>query len=113
MSSHFSFLYQFSNYILIISDISDGICFYLRSKQTVERKKAEAKQKKQEAQDRRRQAESAKAAARRKQREEELYDKKAEEATRHAEQLRRDRERCKDRIAGDHNNNNNILTIRH
>ena len=69
------------------------------------------RQKKQEAAERRRQAESARQAARRKQHEEELYDRKAEDATRHAEQLRRDRERCKERIAGDHNNNNNNLTI--
>ena len=69
------------------------------------------RQKKQEAAERRRQAESARQAARRKQHEEELYDRKAEDATRPAEQLRRDRERCKERIAGDHNNNNNNLTI--
>ena len=67
------------------------------------------RQKKQEAAERRRQAESARQAARRKQHEEELYDRKAEDATRHAEQLRRDRERCKERIAGDHNINNNTI----
>ena len=35
-----------------------------------------------------------------KQREEELYNKKAEEATKHAEKLKQDRERCLDRING-------------
>ena len=47
-----------------------------------------------------RQAQIKKDSARTKQREEELYDKKAEEATKHAEKLKQDRERCLDRIRG-------------
>ena len=66
------------------------------------------RQNKQEAAERMRQAESARQAARRKQREEELYDRKATDAERHADELQRDRERCKERIAGDHNINNTI-----
>ena len=64
------------------------------------------RQQKQEADERMRQAKAAKKASQRKQREEELYDRKAEDATRHAEKLRRNREKCKDRIAGDNNSNN-------
>ena len=47
-----------------------------------------------------RQAQIKKDSARAKQREEELYDKKAEEATKHADKLKQDRERCLDRING-------------
>ena len=47
-----------------------------------------------------RQAQIKKDSARAKQREEELYDKKAEEATKHADKLKQDRERCLDRIKG-------------
>ena len=47
-----------------------------------------------------RQAQIKKDAVRAKQREEELYDKKAEEATKHAEKLKQERERCLDRING-------------
>ena len=47
-----------------------------------------------------RQAQIKKDAARAKQREEELYDKKAEEATKHADELKRERDSRVERIRG-------------
>ena len=47
-----------------------------------------------------RQAQIKKDSARAKQREVELYNKKAEEATNHADELKRERDRCLQRISG-------------
>jgi len=92
-----AFLYSTETEIRNTTSIMD-----LRTKQVIDRKIQEAKQKKNEAAEKRRQAQIKKDSARAKQREEELYDKKAEEATKHADKLKQDRERCLDRIKGYH-----------
>merc|ERR1719319_1683533 len=74
----------------------------LRSNQTIDRKRSEARAERELAQRKRQEAQRAREDARRKQREEEAMDRKAQKAQEHSEELRRGREQAIVRIEGYH-----------